>query len=668
MTVASAINRVSYAGDGVTVGFPVPFRFIENGHLDVRLRSTAGVENLLVLGTHYSVTGADVPAGGTLTMLSAPATGEVLVIRRVVPLVQAVDYVANDRFPAETHERALDWLTMAAQQQAEAQQRVLAISSTDGPYPLPALPGLSGRAGRLLAFDDAGSPVAGPTTGAVELALQAIVPGLEPGALPAVASRAALRALPKAGLADGDVVQTLGLLSAGDGGGGAYRWSASSLALDDGGLVLETDEGGAGRWLSMRTGMALTVTVGSGGTFATLKAALDWALTIRVTGTGSLTISLLSGDHALSGPYEFAHPDAHNITIRGQALTGSFPTVADCVGTKATDKAMVEGRFPSRIVVDCPGPAKNGLTLPAGIGLRDVAFVFSDNVRYGVTVGEFSASWQTGRGTGTLRLDNVAFFGGVWSIVCANGYIVNASKIFSAWHVTDGGTPAGGPLRLRSSTLVSDTNVVNKVYVYSPDAQYAIFADGCSHARLRTAMVVSGPLEGVHATDNSYVNVSYGTFSDIGIAITAEDGARVNAADCTFSTCDASTSSAPQEIWEGRSVTGRSIVWAGHNSAVSIQGSSFDNLLGSRFAYVSIDGSLVGNGVAIDNSKFTTRAIENDGGKVIVDADITNPVSGSINSVLTSSGGYTKLTGSSGFSSYSPAANTESADGSWTVV
>lgn len=668
MTVASAINRVSYAGDGVTVGFPVPFRFIENGHLDVRLRSTAGVENLLVLGTHYSVTGADVPAGGTLTMLSAPATGEVLVIRRVVPLVQAVDYVANDRFPAETHERALDWLTMAAQQQAEAQQRVLAISSTDGPYPLPALPGLSGRAGRLLAFDDAGSPVAGPTTGAVELALQAIVPGLEPGALPAVASRAALRALPKAGLADGDVVQTLGLLSAGDGGGGAYRWSASSLALDDGGLVLETDEGGAGRWLSMRTGMALTVTVGSGGTFATLKAALDWALTIRVTGTGSLTISLLSGDHALSGPYEFAHPDAHNITIRGQALTGSFPTVADCVGTKATDKAMVEGKFPSRIVVDCPGSAKNGLTVPQGITLRDVAIMSSDNVRYGLTVGAFSASWQTARGIGALRLHDVAFFGGVWSIIASGAWIVNVSKLFFAWHVTDGSTPAGGAMLLRGARLQSDSYPVNKVDVCSPDALYGFDVDDGGSIRLDNALTCSGPKRAVHLRgSNSYASCAGAVFSDGEIVVTAERGAYGNFYGCTISNMTATASDVPQEGWQGNGGPGRSLFWAGHGADLNIDHCAFEACEANRLAYISRAGSVTGLTVNVDDCKWVNAVLTNAGGDAEVDINITNPRAGSADQIVTSAGGYTRATGSSGVT-YSPAANTERADGSWTVV
>lgn len=49
-------------------------------------------------------------------MFSAPMTGAQIIINRVVPVTQETDYVANDPFPAESHERALDKLTMLVQQ------------------------------------------------------------------------------------------------------------------------------------------------------------------------------------------------------------------------------------------------------------------------------------------------------------------------------------------------------------------------------------------------------------------------------------------------------------------------------------------------------------------------------------------------------------------------
>ncbi len=115
MTVNSAINRVEYAGDGVSLAFAVGFYFLVDADLKVYLRDADDNETLLTITTHYTVTDAGNPAGGSVTMLTPPASGEKLVITRDPALTQLTDYQANDAFPAETHERALDKLTMITQ-------------------------------------------------------------------------------------------------------------------------------------------------------------------------------------------------------------------------------------------------------------------------------------------------------------------------------------------------------------------------------------------------------------------------------------------------------------------------------------------------------------------------------------------------------------------------
>ena len=119
MTVSSTTNKVSYSGNGVTVTFPYTFKIFADGDLTVTLRSSAGVETTKALTTHFTVTGAGDEAGGNVVMLTAPATGETLVIKRELDLTQETDYVDNDPFPAESHEEALDRLTMIEQQQQE---------------------------------------------------------------------------------------------------------------------------------------------------------------------------------------------------------------------------------------------------------------------------------------------------------------------------------------------------------------------------------------------------------------------------------------------------------------------------------------------------------------------------------------------------------------------
>ena len=127
MTISTTTSRAAYAGNGVTTIFSFPYRFLVNGDLEVTLFAADGTSTLKVLTTDYTVLGADDDAGGSVTMLVAPAVGQTLVIRRVVDLTQETDYSSGDSFPAETHERALDKLTMMDQQLQEQVDRAVTV-------------------------------------------------------------------------------------------------------------------------------------------------------------------------------------------------------------------------------------------------------------------------------------------------------------------------------------------------------------------------------------------------------------------------------------------------------------------------------------------------------------------------------------------------------------
>lgn len=129
MTVSSETNRKDYAGNGSTTEFATGFRFLENDQLKVILTvDSTGVETVKILNTDYSVTGADDDAGGTVTMIVAPSLGETLTIKRDMEIVQETEYVEGDNFPAKSHERALDKLTMLVQQAQEEINRSLKLS------------------------------------------------------------------------------------------------------------------------------------------------------------------------------------------------------------------------------------------------------------------------------------------------------------------------------------------------------------------------------------------------------------------------------------------------------------------------------------------------------------------------------------------------------------
>jgi hypothetical protein len=164
MTVSSSTAKVSYSGNGSTQAFAVPFYFLANSQLLVVLRSSTGIETTQVLGTNYTVTGAGVLTGGTVTMTVAPASGTTLVISRNVPLTQETDLQPNDRLPAETLEQSIDKLTMITQQLDEANDRTLKFPLTDSSSISSILPSSNDRAGKFLKFSTTGSPVADAIT------------------------------------------------------------------------------------------------------------------------------------------------------------------------------------------------------------------------------------------------------------------------------------------------------------------------------------------------------------------------------------------------------------------------------------------------------------------------------------------------------------------------
>lgn len=162
MTVSSTLARVTYNGNGSTVNFSVPFYFLEPTHLLVIVVDTEGEESFKTITSDYTVTGAGNPAGGQIQMLVAPGVGERVAILRSTPNTQETNYQANDPFPAETHETALDKLTMVNQQQDEQLNRTLRTPVSD-PEQLNVIPNLEKRRGRVLAFkEDTGQPVQGP--------------------------------------------------------------------------------------------------------------------------------------------------------------------------------------------------------------------------------------------------------------------------------------------------------------------------------------------------------------------------------------------------------------------------------------------------------------------------------------------------------------------------
>lgn len=132
MTVETEISRSGpYAGAGTTGPFLVDYRILDATHLRVVKRPLVGSEVTLAYPADYLVTGVGDPTSSLTTTLAVLA-GETLTIIRDVPKTQEADYVQNDDFPAETHENALDKLTMIVQQLDEELDRSLTLPVSAG--------------------------------------------------------------------------------------------------------------------------------------------------------------------------------------------------------------------------------------------------------------------------------------------------------------------------------------------------------------------------------------------------------------------------------------------------------------------------------------------------------------------------------------------------------
>lgn len=118
MTVAAEIPLALYDGDGVTTAFPAPWRYLDTAHLLVELIDAAGVATALALNVDYTATEGATDAGGTVTAAVPPAVGMQLRVRRATPLAQVTAYPTSGAFPAASHERALDRLTLIGQEHA----------------------------------------------------------------------------------------------------------------------------------------------------------------------------------------------------------------------------------------------------------------------------------------------------------------------------------------------------------------------------------------------------------------------------------------------------------------------------------------------------------------------------------------------------------------------
>ena len=173
MTVSTTNTKVSFTGsssngtDGTST-FAYNFKVFSTAEIKVIIRTTAtGVETTKTLTTHYTVTGAGEDAGGNVVFTSGnnPLSSETVIIKRNISLAQGTDYVANDPFPAESHEDGLDKIVHMVIQQNEELSRCLKASETLTDLTTPEFTDAAAdRADKVLGFSSDGTTLTTTTT------------------------------------------------------------------------------------------------------------------------------------------------------------------------------------------------------------------------------------------------------------------------------------------------------------------------------------------------------------------------------------------------------------------------------------------------------------------------------------------------------------------------
>ena len=159
MTVSSTTVKNSYSGDGSNDTFVYGFKIFASSDLQVIIRSATGTETTKTLTTDYTITGVGSATGGNVVFESSdiPTATETVVLIRNVPQTQAIDYIANDPFPAETHEEGLDRATMTTQQMQEELDRSFKVSRTNTIASSEFTDSATTRASKTLGFDADGN-------------------------------------------------------------------------------------------------------------------------------------------------------------------------------------------------------------------------------------------------------------------------------------------------------------------------------------------------------------------------------------------------------------------------------------------------------------------------------------------------------------------------------
>ncbi|MBF0355007.1 MAG: hypothetical protein HQL43_07220 [Alphaproteobacteria bacterium] len=152
--IGALAPRIQYTANGVQTAFPYAFPIFEIADMEVWLDDA-------LQNSGFTVAGAGVSAGGTVSFTAAPANGVLVTLRRNIAIARTSDFQEGGSFRAKVINDELDRLTASLQQVATSLGRSLVLSPVD-PADSLELPAASDRASAILGFDANGLPLAYP--------------------------------------------------------------------------------------------------------------------------------------------------------------------------------------------------------------------------------------------------------------------------------------------------------------------------------------------------------------------------------------------------------------------------------------------------------------------------------------------------------------------------
>ena len=159
MTISTTTIKNSYNGNASTTAFNYTFKISASSEMQVLIRSSAGVETVKALSTHYTISNIGNSGGGAVTFTSGntPASGQTVILRRVTAQTQAMDLIDNDPMSADTIENAHDKSIALIQELQEQINRSLKVSRTATLTTAEITDNAAARAGKLLGFSSDGN-------------------------------------------------------------------------------------------------------------------------------------------------------------------------------------------------------------------------------------------------------------------------------------------------------------------------------------------------------------------------------------------------------------------------------------------------------------------------------------------------------------------------------